>query len=69
MFGVESPLWSSAAQKELEIPWHVGVLEERRCFVTSWHKDGEEASRLHAIERDAVKNQHNSNDGSEEGRE
>ena len=33
------------------IPWHAGVLQGAERFMTSWHKDEEEASRQRATKR------------------
>lgn len=51
VFGVPKSCWREAAKVEGGGPWHSGVLQGAERFMTSWHKDEEEASRKRAIKR------------------
>ena len=51
-FGVDRAVWTLAAKMYDGVPWHKRVLQEAAKFVTSWHKDEEEASRRRATKRD-----------------
>ena len=51
VFGVPKLVWTEAAKVEGGVPWHLGVLQGAERFMTSWHKDEEEASRKRAIKR------------------
>ena len=41
-----------AAKMDEGAPWHKGVLKGAEKFMTSWHKEEEEASRRRATKRD-----------------
>ena len=49
VFGVPKLVWTEAAKVKGGVPRHVGVLQGAERFVTSWHKDEEEANRQRAI--------------------
>ena len=52
-FGVDRrAVWTLAAKMDDGAPWHKGVLQGAEKFLTSWHKEEEEASRRRAIKRD-----------------
>ena len=45
-FGVDRAVWTLAAKMDDGAPWHKGVLMQgAEKFMTSWHKEEEEASR------------------------
>ena len=44
-FGVNTAVWTLAAKMGNGVPWHKGVLQGAEIFMTSWHKEEEEASR------------------------
>ena len=44
-FGVNTAVWTLAAKMDNRGPWHKGVLQGAETFMTSWHKEEEEASR------------------------
>ena len=44
-FGVDRAVWTLAAKMDDGAPWHKGVLQGAEKFMTSWHKEEEEASR------------------------
>ena len=52
-FGVDRAVWTLAAKMEDGAPWHKGVLQGAEKFMTSWHKEEEEASRRRATKRDS----------------
>ena len=52
IFGVDRAVWTLAAKIDDGAPWHKGVLKGAEQFMTSWHKEEEEASRRHATKRD-----------------
>ena len=46
-------VWTLAAKMNDGAPWHSkGVLKGAEKFMTSWHKEEEEASRRRAAKRD-----------------
>ena len=51
-FGVDRAVWTLAAKMDDGAPWHKGVLQGAEKFMTSWHKEEEEASRRRATKRD-----------------
>ena len=51
-FGVDRAVWTLAAKMDDGAPWHKGVLKGAEKFMTAWHKEEEEASRLRATKRD-----------------
>ena len=51
-FGVDRAVWTLAAKMDDGAPWHKGVLQGAETFMTSWHKEEEEASRRRATKRD-----------------
>ena len=51
-FGVDRAVWTLAAKMDDEAPWHKGVLQGAETFMTSWHKEEEEASQRRATKRD-----------------
>ena len=51
-FGFDRAVWTLAAKMDDGAPWHKGVLKGAEKFVTSWHKEEEEASRRCATKRD-----------------
>ena len=51
-FGVDKAVWTLAAKMDDGAPWHKGVLQGAEKFITSWHKEEEEASRHRATKRD-----------------
>ena len=55
LFGVPKLAWTEAAKVQGGVPWHEGVVKGAARFITSWHKDEEEASRQRAINRDKTK--------------
>ena len=52
-FGVDRAVWTLAAKMDDGAPWHKGVLQGAERFMTSWHKEEEEASRRRATKRDS----------------
>ena len=52
-FGVDRAVWTLAAKMDDGAPWHKGVLQGAETFMTSWHKEEEEASRRRATKRDS----------------
>ena len=52
-FGVDRAVWTLAAKMDDGAPWHKGVLQGAEKFMTSWHKEEEEASRRRATKRDS----------------
>ena len=50
--GVDRAGWTLAAKMDDGAPWHKGVLKEAEKFMTSWHKEEEEASQRRATKRD-----------------
>ena len=52
-FGVDRAVWTLAAKMDDGAPWHKGVLQGAEKFMTSWHKEEEEASRRRATQRDS----------------
>ena len=53
IFGVDRTVWTLAAKMDDGAPWHKGVLQGAEKFMTSWHKEEEEASRRRATKRDS----------------
>ena len=53
-FGVDRVVWTLAAKMDDGAPWHKGVLQGAEKFMTSWHKEEEEASRRRATKRTLV---------------
>ena len=51
MFGVETVLWRTTAQKRGQ--WYRGVVEAADCFMTRWHRDEAERSWLRHAAEDA----------------
>ena len=51
-FGVDRAVWTLAAKMDDGAPWYKGVLQGAEKFMTSWHKEEEEASRRRATKRD-----------------
>ena len=51
-FGVDRAVWTLATKMDDGAPWHKGMLQGAEKFMTSWHKEGEEASRRRATKRD-----------------
>ena len=51
-FGVDRAVWTLSAKMDDGAPWHKGVLQGAEKFMTSWHKEEEEASRRRATKRD-----------------
>ena len=51
-FGVDRVVWTLAAKMDDGAPWHKRVLQGAEKFMTSWHKEEEEASRRRATKRD-----------------
>ena len=51
-FGVDRVVWTLAAKIDDGAPWHKVVLKGAEKFITSWHKEEEEASRRLATKRD-----------------
>ena len=43
-FGVDRVAWTLAAKMDDGVPWYKGVLQGAEKFMTSWHKEEEEAS-------------------------
>ena len=60
VFGVETVLWPTAAEKGRK--WYRGVVEAAECFVARWHGDKAEKSWLRHVAEDAK------SDGKEKGR-
>ena len=52
VFGIPKPTWEEAARVKGGTSWYAGVAKGLGRYMTSWHKDEEEASRKRAIERD-----------------
>ena len=52
-FGVDRAVWTLAAKMDDGAPWHKEVLQGGEKFMTSWHKEAEEASRRRATKRDS----------------
>ena len=52
-FGVDRAVWTLAAKMDDGAPWHKGVLQGAETFMTSWHKEEEEASRRRATKRNS----------------
>ena len=50
-FGVDRAVWTLAARMNNGAPWHKGVFQGAEKFMTSWHKEEEEASRRRATKR------------------
>ena len=50
-FGVDTAVWTLAAKMDDGAPWHKGVLQGAENFMTSRHKEEEEASRRRATKR------------------
>ena len=51
-FGVDRAVWTLAGKMGDGAPWHKGVLQGAEKFMTSWHKEEEDASRRRATRRD-----------------
>ena len=51
-FGVDRAVWTLAAKMDDRAPWHKGVVQGAETFMTSCHKEEEEASRRRATKRD-----------------
>ena len=51
-FRVNRAVWTLAAKMDDGAPWHKGVLQGAEKFMTSWHKEEEEASRRRVTKRD-----------------
>ena len=51
-FEIVRAVWTLAAKMDDGAPWHKGVLQGAEKFITSWHKEEEEASRRRATKRD-----------------
>ena len=51
-FGVDRAVWTLAKKMDDGAPWHKGVLQGAEKFMTSWHKEEEEASRRRATKQD-----------------
>ena len=51
-FGVDRAVWTLAAKMDDGAPWRKRVLKGAEKFMTSWHKEKEEASRRRATKRD-----------------
>ena len=52
VFGVPNSVWAEAAKVKGGRQWYKGVLQGAERFMTSWHKEEEEASRKRATERE-----------------
>ena len=52
-FGVDRAVWTLAAKMDDGAPWQKGMLQGAEKFMTSWHKEEEEASRRRATKRDS----------------
>ena len=50
-FGVNRAVRTLAANMDDGVPWHKGVLQGAENFMTSWHKEEEEASRRRVTKR------------------
>ena len=51
-FGVDRAVWTLVAKMDDGAPWHKGVLKGAEKFMTSWHKEEEQASRRRTTKRD-----------------